>query len=170
VLIAFANAARKTLRENDKFGRYGGEEWLLNKARSGILVSVLRVSARAGSIYKVSCSYLIYSESYSRCMKMQKKRRNLTMPSNPQKLENPPSCPLLQIANAIIYTPKSKPQTTPREPVSGVRFNARVHLHLPTALHTNITMYIIIKDHSKYQPIKALKRHFGTKTNAQSGT
>lgn len=28
VLIAFANAARKTLRENDKFGRYGGEEWL----------------------------------------------------------------------------------------------------------------------------------------------
>jgi len=28
VLIAFANAAKKTLREQDKFGRYGGEEWL----------------------------------------------------------------------------------------------------------------------------------------------
>jgi diguanylate cyclase (GGDEF)-like protein len=28
VLIAFAKAASKTLRENDKFGRYGGEEWL----------------------------------------------------------------------------------------------------------------------------------------------
>ncbi len=28
VLVAFANAARKTLSENDKFGRYGGEEWL----------------------------------------------------------------------------------------------------------------------------------------------
>ncbi|MBU2923395.1 diguanylate cyclase [Colwellia sp. C2M11] len=28
VLIAFANAARKTLRDHDKFGRYGGEEWL----------------------------------------------------------------------------------------------------------------------------------------------
>lgn len=28
VLIAFADAARITLRKNDKFGRYGGEEWL----------------------------------------------------------------------------------------------------------------------------------------------
>ena len=31
-------------------------------------------------------------------------------------------------------------------------------------------MYIIIKDHSKYQPIKKLRRHFGTKTNAQNET
>lgn len=29
VLIAFANAARLSLREGDQFGRYGGEEWLL---------------------------------------------------------------------------------------------------------------------------------------------
>lgn len=29
VLIAFAKAATKTLRESDSFGRYGGEEWLL---------------------------------------------------------------------------------------------------------------------------------------------
>ena len=43
-----------------------------NKARSGILVSVLRVSARAGSMYKVPCLYLIYSKSYPPCMKMQK--------------------------------------------------------------------------------------------------
>ncbi|WP_426357276.1 diguanylate cyclase [Pseudocolwellia sp. HL-MZ19] len=27
-LVAFAKAAKKTLREDDKFGRYGGEEWL----------------------------------------------------------------------------------------------------------------------------------------------
>ena len=54
-------------------GEFREVSWFFNKARSGILVSVLRVSARAGSIYKVSCSYLIYSESYSRCMKMQKK-------------------------------------------------------------------------------------------------
>jgi len=27
-LVAFAKAANKTLREDDKFGRYGGEEWL----------------------------------------------------------------------------------------------------------------------------------------------
>jgi hypothetical protein len=46
--------------------------FFFNKARSDILVSVLRVSALAGSIYKVSCSYLIDAESYSRCMKMQK--------------------------------------------------------------------------------------------------
>ncbi|MEP0174850.1 MAG: tetratricopeptide repeat-containing diguanylate cyclase [Paraglaciecola sp.] len=28
VLVAFADAAQKTLRKHDKFGRYGGEEWL----------------------------------------------------------------------------------------------------------------------------------------------
>jgi hypothetical protein len=42
-----------------------------NKAKGGILVSVMlvSVSARAGSIYKVLCSYLIYSKSYPLCMK-----------------------------------------------------------------------------------------------------
>ena len=47
-------------------------ELINNKARSGILISVLLVSARAGSIYKVSSSYLIYSKSYPPCMKMKK--------------------------------------------------------------------------------------------------
>jgi diguanylate cyclase (GGDEF)-like protein len=47
VLIAFTKAAQKTLRENDKFGRYGGEEWLfiLNTTNTSTIHNIfLRLS------------------------------------------------------------------------------------------------------------------------------
>ena len=44
VLIAFANAARKTLRESDMFGRYGGEEWLfiLNTTNKSVVNDIFK--------------------------------------------------------------------------------------------------------------------------------
>lgn len=47
VLIAFTKAAQKTLRDNDKFGRYGGEEWLfiLNTTNTSTIHNIfLRLS------------------------------------------------------------------------------------------------------------------------------
>jgi diguanylate cyclase (GGDEF)-like protein len=42
ILVAFARAVRKTLRDNDKFGRYGGEEWLfvLNTTDKTVIESI----------------------------------------------------------------------------------------------------------------------------------
>lgn len=62
VLIAFANAAKKSLRDNGKFGRYGGEEWLfiLNTTEQSVINNIFKHLTESFLTY---CSQIKVSNS-----------------------------------------------------------------------------------------------------------
>ena len=100
---------------------------------------------------------------------MQKQKQSmiwqLTVPK-PQKNESPHSRLLIQVANPIIYPPKSKPPQR-------TRFWAQIQLEsiftcIQHSTH-NLTMYVIIKDHSKCQPIKHHRNMLGLKQTPKVG-